>query len=92
MFAAEDIKRLERFTRSFRAQKPNCQIVKSLKDEAGEPVHLDVDELEGLVRLARTQLPLREMMKLHEIQLWHFDPVQERVIRTRPESRIEAGL
>lgn len=81
MLNAEDIKRMREFVRAFKAKRPNSPIIKGVKDEAGEAIHLTVDDLEALIKAARNMLPLSEAMKLHEVQLWTYDPASQRVVR-----------
>lgn len=95
----EDIERLTRFCKAYRERRPNSPIVRGVKDEAGEPIHLDIADLEALIEAGKDQLPLRDKMKLWETRAWRYDPTMGQVIVIPPtkhlgkvEARIEAGL
>lgn len=90
----EDIERLSRFCKAYRERRPNSPIVRGVKSGDGDPIHLDIADLELLVEQAKEQLPLRDRMRFTETQLWAYDPKVGGVvaIRTKVESRTEACL
>ncbi|GAB3830033.1 hypothetical protein [Kribbella italica] len=88
----EDIDRLTKFCKAYRERRPNSPIVRGVKIPDGDPIHLDISDLETLVEQAKDQLPLRDRMRLHETVLWTFDEGQRRVVRVDQSSPTERRI